>query len=160
MTTADAVTSTDSAADKINTYYVVPVTPDPTAESVWYFTDTPGGGKWTRVAHDDLDAARNGSTKNEVILTQPLVGVVNDWAPSPLPKYDPSVHLYAGIVKTLKKNGKDEDSYCQLNVGKMLIKVAPNEPRGLILVFTKDTDGTLTSLMASTDPEIKNSVGI
>jgi hypothetical protein len=74
---------------------------------------------------------------------------------------DLTVTLYAAVAKTLKESGNDDlgHSYSPDADGNMTIPVKADSVRGLILVFTKGPAESPTQLIASTDPEIKNSTG-
>ncbi len=76
---------------------------------------------------------------------------------------DQSVQLYAAVARTL--SGSDQlDSVYPVKHASLTIPAKRGTVRGLILVFTQENKTgmpplTVTRLIATTDPEIKNGVG-
>ncbi|MTV36308.1 hypothetical protein [Duganella radicis] len=159
MTTAEAMPETQ----KIATYYVVPVTPDIGIESVLYY-EGPLKSKWKSVSKKDLNAHNQGCNAGLVKLIQPSEDQIlasTDLSPAQL---DRTASLYCGVAKTLGEPDQLKSYYAIDADGSLTINVSKDTTRGLILIFTQtdplNGDSTrypVRQLIATTDPEIKNS---
>jgi hypothetical protein len=153
MSNTEAVATTESASDNPATYLVVPVIPQQTtSESVLYFHAVQGSNEWVPVSPKDLNAKVKNHNANKIRLKQPSDDEVKAHA-NLFPDYFDDAAQLDGL-KSMFTPGDD---------GVMTIPVNPGTTRGLILLFTKASDPDhpqlVTQLIASTDPEIKNSTG-
>ena len=157
--------ATVSAQDKkIATYYVVPVIPgEGSTETVLYYEESPTSDNWRLVSPKDLNAKHQGGNENKIKLLQPTPERIEKFAGLPSGILDETARLYAGVARAFAMYD-DQGSVYPLCDGALTIPVTSNTVRGLILIFTKGpASGTspypVTQLIASTDPEIKNSTG-
>ncbi|MEV4782031.1 hypothetical protein [Burkholderia sp. LMU1-1-1.1] len=154
---------------KIATFYVVPVVPNPTdTETVLYYQDGQHNEPlWVPANPKDLNARAQRCDANKVKLIQLSQQETRRGTGLPPAKLDATVRLYAGVAKTLDAWDELKSVYAAETDGSLIIDVAANSTRGLILVFTQTqtavNGGTppypVARLIASTDPEIKNSTG-
>jgi hypothetical protein len=152
---------------KMAHYYVIPVTmlsPGGT-QGVEYFQAN-GGSAWERVPSNKLDSGSQSCRGDLVKLTQPSEYEIEKHAPDMLMRLDRSVTLFAGVAKTLSGDEMLPAFYSATMIDNrpvMVISVMKRTVRGVILIFTRmdDAKGTLAvpimDLVASSDPEIKNS---
>jgi hypothetical protein len=145
-----------SAADthRMATYYVVPIVPGSggTTENCFYYEKiaTKDGHEWVKVPAKELNS-KNGRQDRSSDLVQEI---------NPPGTYDPSVTLFAGVAKTFDADRHLTNLFLAgVHQGRpiMVIPVADQTRRGVILVFAKESGNVITELIASTDPEIKNS---
>jgi hypothetical protein len=164
MSNTEPVATTESASDNPATYLVVPVIPQQTtSESVLYFHAVQGSNEWIPVSPKDLNAKVKNHNANKIRLKQPSDDEVKAHANLFPDYFDEAAQLYAGVAKTLGQDDGLKSMFTPGDDGVMTIPVNPGTTRGLILVFTKASDPDhpqlVTQLIASTDPEIKNSTG-
>lgn len=160
----------DKPHGKMAQYYVIPVTMagHSSAQGVEYFEERKKG-EWTSVSSDALDSAGQTCRGDLVKLIQPSEYDIERHAPDMLSRLDRSVTLFAAVARTFRGDEILPNFYAATvidNVPVMVISVMKGAPRGVILIFTRrdDANGTLAipimDLVASTDPEIKNSTDI
>ena len=157
------------AQKKIATFYVVPVVPDSIdTETVLYYQDGQHDEPlWVPANPKDLNARDQRCSANKVRLVQPSQPDTRRGTGLPLSKLDATVRLYAGVAKTLDAWDDLKSVYALETDGSLIIDVAADSTRGLILVFTQTQTAVIggtppypvARLIASTDPEIKNSTG-
>lgn len=148
------------------TFYVVPLLTVDTGTQVvlYYQKNLNGGKKWQAVLGANLDAGLQGQNIARAKLLQPLdvneISAHTGLAPSTI---DINVRLYGAVVKTLQGSDEFKDMYSLDHAGDSItIDVKQQTKRGVILVFAQNGVGDSSSvirLIASTDPEIKNSTG-
>jgi hypothetical protein len=144
---------------------VVPVLPhERDIEDVRYYAAAHGERKWKKMSSKDLDAKGQGCNANQIMLYQPGLEDILEHTDLSADMLDTSATLYAGVARTLSVGTDSLPSICSFDGnGFMTIPVKPGTTRGVILVFTKQKPGTfppqIFTLMATTDPEIKNGVG-
>ena len=165
MTTTTSAPSPASAHHRTATYFVVPVLPDTgKTENVRYYAADQGAKQWLAISPKDLDAKGQGCDANQIRLHQPSAESVLAHTDLTAGQLDGSATLYAGVARTLS-TGTDPlpSGYTVDSDGYMTIQVAQLSTRGLILVFSRtaggDPSASVTDLIATTDPEIKNGVG-
>jgi len=166
MTKAESVPTSESVSDEIATYFVVPIIPfDNGTQNVLYYEPVSKvEKKWRKVSSKDLNARGQDRNANKILLLQPSVDMIVEHTDLGKDILDATVHLYAGVAKTFAVTDEFESVYPLSSDRTLIIPVAPETVRGLILVFTK-ASGTgkkpdaITQLIASPDPEIKNSTG-
>lgn len=157
--------ATTPKTGKPATFYVVPVTPDVSIENVLYY-EGPLKSHWTLVSSKDLNARKQDCNAGAIMLFQPTEDQILTSTSLKPTQLDPTVSLYAGVVKTLGMSDHLESYYALALDGTLTINVDANTTRGLILIFTQSeplsgatTRYPITKLIATTDPEIKNSIG-
>jgi hypothetical protein len=156
------MTTADTADKAINsTYFVVPVLPDEgSSQTVLYFTGELSSGTWTPIQPNEINAQTTKHKTNCVTLTQPDPATILARTNPPV-QVDPNVTLFAAVARTLNLSESLDILFKINSTGGVDIPVAPNTKRGVILIFTKaaTAGGEPTQLIASPDPEIKNSIG-
>lgn len=166
MMQTESESATGAVAGNTATYYVVPILTDGVStENVLYFYQF--GGKYLKVLPNDLSSHRRGCTGNQVTLQQLYVmpGSAIAGLDLDVDQIDNSVQLFAGVARTLKvETDPIPTSMYSANNGAITIPVEFGTSRGLILVFTKTPEpgmppDQITTLIATTDPEIKGGVG-
>jgi hypothetical protein len=142
---------------------VVPVkTGSDDVQSILYFENDPKSDQWAKVSSKNLNA--KGKVHGQIQLTQPDVKEIILHTDLSYDKLDESVKLFAAVAKTLMGDEAGHDNLFSMKNKAMTIPVSKGTVRGLILVFTKvglggSLDGQIMQLIASPDPEIKNSTG-
>lgn len=165
MMKTEPVPTTMSVSDKIATYYVVPVIPnDGSTENVMYYEEVSETEKWKKVSSKDLNARGQHRNAGKIKLLQPTTDTIITRTDLPFDMLDQTAHLYAGVARTLVVSDDLESVYPLGHDQSLTIPVTADTARGLILVFTKAPavgmpPYPITQLIASTDPEIKNSTG-
>jgi len=166
MTKTEQVPTTMSVSDKIATYFVVPIVPETgTSENVWYYEEVSETEKWKKVSSKNLNARGQNRDAGKIMLLQPSTDTIRERTGLPLDKLDQTVALYAGVARTLTVSQDPLESVYPLAAdGTLTIPVIAHTVRGLILVFSKWAGPgmppyPITQLIASTDPEIKNTTG-
>ncbi|RQP21909.1 hypothetical protein [Piscinibacter terrae] len=152
-------------------YFAVPVIRDDNgAEDVFYYAPTGRGPdrwktRWTRVDPPVLNSKSQDATGDLLMLVQPSEKEIRQFAPDH-PQLDPSVTLFAGVAKTLGSDNLLPNFYMAQqfnNLPAVVVSVVEQTRRGLILTFVRRdilsnmVPPPIVGLMASTDPEIKNS---
>lgn len=165
MMKTEPVPATESASDKIATYYVIPVVPgEGSTENVLYYEELSKADKWKDVSPKNLNAKGQGHNADKIRLLQPTTATIIARTGLPVEILDQTANLYAGVARTLAVSEELPGVYPLGTDGALTIPVTVGTVRGLILVFTQaPASGVLprpvTQLIASTDPEIKNSTG-
>jgi len=156
-----------SAADthRMATYYVVPIVPGSggTTENCFYYekiATKDGRHEWVKVPAKELNSknGRQDRSSDFVRFLQASSSEVQEI--NPPGTYDPSVTLFAGVAKTFDADRHLTNLFLagvHHDRPIMVIPVADQTRRGVILVFAKESGNVITELIASTDPEIKNS---
>lgn len=152
-------------AVQIATYFVVPIIPfGGSTQNVLYYEQLPNLPKWTRVDPKKLNARGQGCNANQILVYQPAIDTIIARTDLGSDVLDHSVNLYAGVAKTLGDSDSLPSMFPMGSDGTLVIPVTAETVRGLILVFTKtgaaaELGARITQLIASPDPEIKNSTG-
>lgn len=155
----------EAQAKKIATFYVVPIKSGPTTtEDVFYYREGKSSDQqWIKLDARDLDAGKQGHNIKQAALHQPLdVAFISQHTGLDASMLATDVRLYAAVAKTLQGTDKLKELYSLDSEHCIKIDVNHNTTRGVILVFTQNGLGDSSSvirLIASTDPEIKNSTG-
>jgi hypothetical protein len=161
MTTVTAETTPTSASFTNSTYFAVPVaSQEGGSQNVLYFSGELNSGPWVPVASNELNAYTKQRDTNKVTLFQPSAATVLARTSPPVVAV-PNVTLFAAVARTLNLS-ESHSNYTQIGAdGGLDISVSRNTTRGVILIFTKSATpgGEPTELIASPDPEIKNSIG-
>jgi hypothetical protein len=156
-------TATVSASDKkIASYYVIPVAPgEGSTQNLVYYEAFPGALKWNKVSSKKLNARGQGKNASMIKLAQATAEQIALCTDLPRDILDPTANLYAGVARTLEENDELPSVYSLTTDGYLIIPVLADTKRGLILLFTKSQGpgSAITGIIASTDPEIQNSVG-
>jgi hypothetical protein len=114
------------------------------------------------VDRKNLNARRQNCHADKVKLIQPSPEEILEHTTLPASKLDGATTMYAGVAKTLMEPDDSLESVYKLcSDGSLVIPVRKETVRGLILVFTQirltgSAESPTTGLIASTDPEIKN----
>jgi hypothetical protein len=163
MTTTERATIDASLPDNIADYFVVAIkSGDDNVQSIMYYETDRDSDQWKKVSAKNLNA--KGRVGGYIRLSQPDIKEVILRTELSYDKLDETVQLFAGVAKTLFGEDKKHDNLFGLENGAMLIPVTKNTVRGLILIFSKvgvggSLAGKVMQLIASPDPEIKNSTG-
>jgi hypothetical protein len=151
-------------------YFAVPVLrADNGAEDVHYYAPTGPDRwkcKWRKLDHPPVLNSKSQKFFGDLIMVvQPTEKQVHDYAPDK-PMLDPTVTLFAGVAKTLGSDNLLPNFYMAQKVNDLpalAVSVVDKTRRGLILNFVRRditsnmVPAPVVGLMASTDPEIKNS---
>lgn len=145
------MTNRDKSPRLIATYYVVPFkTPkDAGYQRCGYFTS-----EWMGITSNALNSRATGFDTDFVRLVQPTLKEMLDHGVD-VSQVDADAKLFAGVAKTLGQNLALPNLFGVID-GQLILPVADRTQRGLVLIFTHAVDGSVTRLVASTDPEIKN----
>lgn len=164
--TTDILSDADEAQrDEATLYYVVPLKPkdqlEQTIESPERIVDC---------AYFDQNWKRVGSTLDTAGSTQKIrfTERCRDVPPKALEQLDgrlpdPTVTLFAAVAKTLRKScGLPNTFVAQGADGAtwLIIPVDRKTSRGVVLVFRRPESGGAETLIATTDPEIRNGSSI
>ncbi|TDM08438.1 MAG: hypothetical protein C4K60_03025 [Ideonella sp. MAG2] len=133
------------------TYYVVPVRSggDKHAQQCRYFNP-----KGEPVSADQLNCHAQGYSNDFVCLAQPTADQLAKWQAVP-EGIDQEAELFAAVAKTLGGSYQLPNMF-MARERRVVVPVADNSERGLLLIFAHggaDHPGYLT---ASTDPIIRN----
>ncbi|WP_343622338.1 hypothetical protein [Roseateles puraquae] len=107
------------------------------------------------VDRDNLNSRGQGCNTDFVCL-QSMAGVVPAVEPPDGRPLD-GIRLLAAVVKTLYENTSLPNVIPADSHQRVVLPVLPGTRRGVILVYERIVDGQVVGLVASTDPEIKNS---
>lgn len=133
------------------TYYVVPVRSggDEHAQRCRYFTP-----KGEPVSADKLNCRAQGYRNDFVCLAQPAAAQIESWLALP-EEVDTEAELFAAVAKTLGGSYQLPNLF-MARERRVVVPVADNSERGLLLIFVHGGAGKANFLTASTDPLIKN----
>lgn len=133
------------------TYYVVPLRSggDRHAQKCRYFS--PDGQP---VSPDKLNCHAQGYRNDFVCLAQPTAAQITAWATDP-EEVDTDAELFAAIAKTLG-GSYQLPNFFMAQYRRVVVPVADDSERGLLLVFAHGGAGKTNYLTSSTDPMIIN----
>lgn len=134
------------------TYYVVPLRSggDKHAQYCRYFT--PNGEP---ISADQLNCYAQGYSNDFVCLAQPTATQIANWLTAP-EGIDTAAELFAAVAKTIGGSYQLPNMF-MAQERRVVIPVADNTERGLLLIFAHGGVSRPSFLTASTDPIIKNS---
>ena len=151
---------------KMANYFVVPVqqADNGSTQAVEYY-EACGSGDWRQVGDKDLNSSGQGCFSDLLSLTQPKPEDVEKHAKQAYDRLERNVTLFAGVAKTFEGNEYLPNYYTANKVGEvpvLVMSVIRHTVRGVILIFTRTAEGSfgagpILDLVASKDPEIKNS---
>ena len=136
-------------ASVMTTYYVVPMKGETRVPPLGYFT-----ADWMGVINNVLQSSSAKNRTDFVRIVQPTYEQMQENGVD-LNAVDTELTLFAGVAKTL--NGSyDVPNLLSASNGALIVPVARTTTRGLVLIFTRQRDGVMVDLVASSDPLIKN----
>lgn len=133
------------------TYYVVPLKSggDKHAQHCRYFT--PNGEP---ISADQLNCYAQGYSNDFICLAQPTAAQLAKWPTIP-EELDTEAELFAAVAKTIGGSYQLPNMF-MAKERRVVIPVADNTERGLLLIFAHGGVSRASFLTASTDPLIKN----
>ncbi|WP_396268102.1 hypothetical protein [Ideonella sp.] len=133
------------------TYYVVPVRSggDKHAQHCRYFNP-----KGEPVSADQLNCHAHGYSNDFVCLAQPTADQLANWLNIP-EGIDTEAELFAAVAKTLGGSYQLPNMF-MARERRVVVPVADNSERGLLLIFAHGGSDHPGYLTASTDPIIRN----
>jgi len=136
----------------MSTYYVIPIKgDDPKRLQRCDYYDY----KWKRLDKPVLDSCTDDYKTDFVQVVQPSVEQLHA-RDIDVSFVDEELTLFAAVAKTLQASVL-MPNLLSASGNAVVIPVVDDTRRGLILVFARSTAGIVTDLVATSDPEIKNS---
>lgn len=111
--------------------------------------------QWNRLKDPVLDSCTAGYQTDFVQIVQATMPALQSRGID-TSEVDPSLTLFAAVAKTLQGTMLMPNLLNAAD-GAVVVPVVDGTRRGLILVFSRTTAGILSDLVATADPEIKNS---
>lgn len=135
------------------TYFVVPLRSggDKHAQHCRYFDP-----KGEPVSADQLNCQAQGYRNDFVCLAQPTAEQIAKWPTIPA-EVDTEAELFAAVAKTLGGSYQLPNLF-MAQERRVVVPVADNSDRGLLLIFAHGGVSRANFLTASTDPLIKNTI--